>query len=173
MAAIFERPQLLIDPTAEPNATKAIQSLDRRIFRHPEIYAQTLDSLGSTATSASVELHDVDEERGLDQLGTKRLTPEKLILTFFSKRYDYDASFDPETEQALSQDPVHTDLQAAFRETRSLYKRKGVMGSYLAPNPEAPDARDAVRRHRLSFYISRVADWRAAIDENAKLPSAV
>lgn len=95
-------------------------------------------------------------------------------MAYFSKRYDLEANFDDATEEALQSDEHHAELQNTLRQKASIYKRKGVMGSFTEANPDAPNARDEIRRHRLAFFIGRVADWRTAVqDEGAKLPSAV
>ncbi|MFZ1484333.1 MAG: hypothetical protein WAS36_04970 [Candidatus Saccharimonadales bacterium] len=172
MAGGFDRPKLVSDTSSGDQATIAIETLNRRIFRHPEVYAVALETLGTAATDGSVELHVAEDEHALDQLGTKSLSPESLILTYFKKRYDFDATFDPATEEALSSDPTHATLQATFRHNASMHRSKAVSGKLRRPNEEAAVGRDEIRRHRLAFFIARVTDWRATLEDSTKLPSA-
>lgn len=167
-ASAIESPKLIPD-TTDPKVDHYIKTLDRRIRRDPEAFSSALSVVGEAATTASINISELGEQETV--IST---TPEKLLIGYFSGRLDYESNFDEASERALRSDPIHTQLRDKHTSMQNTHKQTHMPGSSSKePDPEASEARDAVRRHRMAFFVARVAAWKEiSRGDSRDLPSA-
>jgi len=148
------RPEFVVFPDAEETARRRALLLEGYIDEAPAEYMAALKSLGQLASAESIELESRESNQSADLTET-----EFAINEYFTKRYDYEVSYDPSTEQALAENEEHRKRLKAHMETHSQRVKMGIMKSAQRANPEAETARNAMRYSRLAFFIGRVATW--------------
>lgn len=148
---MIDGPRIIIGDDAEPAIARRISNIDAKMHREPEAFLGHLQALGEEATERVITLEERDS-----RLPTATRAAGKLIVEFLSNRYDLDASFDAETEASIASNPEHAELIELASSKRSQLVKTGIMSKSMRPNEHAPDARDAVRRHRLELYLERI-----------------
>lgn len=160
-----DRPQIIVDGSADAAISRRIHAIDRSIHRSPEAFEAALKDLGHLATENVVGLADIDTI-----VPTASRKPDALTKEYLDNRYDLSSEYDEATEEALAQDEQYQQLLDAVRSKRAITVRKGQMSSETRSNPEADQARDELRRYRFGAYLSRVVAYKSRI---SSLSSAV
>ncbi len=153
-------PGIIVDDEAGPAIARRISNIDAKMHRDPESFLSQLQVLGEAATEKVIALDDRE-----NRIPTLTRAASKLIVEFFSNRYDFDTSFDPDTEAAIAADPEHAKLVEFASSRKSQLVKTGIMSKAMRPDEHAPDARDAVRRHRLELYLGRVLAFKRQATE--------
>ncbi len=144
----FEKPEFIFGPETAVSSLILVED----IFARPEAYRTAL-AASSVLMNAEVET----EEHIVDGDVIKRLQG------FFEYRHDRDVDFDPDTEDALTQDPDHMKLLEDFRVNNDQLKlstAKRNTNSNFESDAKANLLRDRIRQHRLGFFVGRVITWK-------------
>jgi|GEM_PF-4978530 len=158
-------PSFIIEDEMVPETQ--LRYTEQSIRDNPEAFRRALERLGEVATAGTLALDAIDTE-----LTTLEQGASGVLTKFFSKRYDIAVSFDDDTEDALAADPDHRALLAQHLKTKNIRSKSGVMKTEILTNPDAEPARDAVRRSRIGFFITRTIAYQAAQKSEAELSSA-
>jgi hypothetical protein len=145
-------PKMIPYPGIDPSIERRLTMFDERIHKSPEEFLDAIKDLGDTMLAGTLDLSERD--RRVPRAVRK---PELLLAEYFENRYDLEHTFDDDTEQALGADEENASLIAVVQKERSVTVRTGITRSERRPNENAVPAREALRRHRLAFYVGRVS----------------
>lgn len=156
----------IIPLTDEPETQNYLNRLSTAIAERPEDFAALLETLGEAATKRTLDLRS-DERRTVPIA----VTDEDLIVGFFKHRFDMESEYDDDTEKAMKTDKQYTELLDQHLNTHSINSQLGPMKHEVVANPNADTARNAARRARLAFFISRAIAYQQQTRPE-RLPSA-
>ena len=146
------KPSIIASEDATKDVVKRLTYIDRRIHESPDSFIVSLQQIGETATSQTVEFNS----RG-DSVRNVGRKPADLIIEFFRNNYDRLSEYDKTSEDKIAADPEHQQLVAYMQSKRSERMQIGTMTSKYRPNLEAIPAKDLVRRSRFGIYLGQVA----------------
>lgn len=146
------KPSIIVAEDTAKDVVKRLTYIDRRIHESPDSFIVSLEQIGETATSQTVDF----SSRG-DSVRNVGRKPADLIIEFFRNNYDRLSEYDKTTEDKIAADPDHQQLVAFMQSKKSERLQTGTMTSKHRPNLEAVPAKDLVRRSRFGIYLGRVA----------------
>jgi hypothetical protein len=132
-----------------------VRRVEHGIQENPAAYMRALKQLGESATAGTMAIGATDTEAATVGQGAV-----SQLANFFSRRLDLNVEFDADTERALAADPAHQQLMLEHRNSQEDIRLAiGKMQHTTRENPNAPSARDAVRRSRVGLFIARTMDF--------------
>lgn len=158
---------MILDGITDATIVRRITMLDEKIHAAPQEFQRTIESVGGMLLSQTIEVQEI---AGRVPRAVRK--PEELLKEYFTNRYDLDHDFDPDTEQAIKDDPYHAELLNKVKARTVIPVKSRRPGNERYPNEQTLSARDELRLFRLRTYVGRVVSANEISTIDKKLPSA-